>query len=106
GAEGAGRRWSAQPSTALGPLRSKHDRHGRTCRSEALALVRRALPHGTELPEAVAGQEYGSTRRIKTWFRVEPVEPNNALPHVKYADWIGGKKRSGGIWAHIFFLSG
>jgi len=25
------------------------------------------------------------------------------LPHIKYADWTGGKKGSGGTWGHLFF---
>ena len=42
---------------------------------------------------------------VKAWFQVQPAEPNvgNMLPHIKYADWTGGKKGSGGTWGHLFF---
>ncbi len=42
---------------------------------------------------------------VKAWFQVHPAEPavGNNLPHVKYADWTGGKKGRGGSWSHIFF---
>jgi hypothetical protein len=76
-------------------------------KTEALDLARKAVPTGTHLPDEVAGQAYGSTKGIKSWFRVEPAEPavGNDLPHVKFADWTGGKKRTGGRHGHIFFLS-
>ncbi len=74
--------------------------------AEALRAVRIALPHATELPPAIAGRPYPSPPNgAKSWFQVQPAEPGvgNDLPHVKYADWTGGKKGRGGTWGHIFF---
>jgi hypothetical protein len=74
--------------------------------AEAVCIVRTALPHAMELPSASAGQLYPSPPQgVKAWFQVHPAEPavGNNLPHVKYADWTGGKKGRGGSWGHIFF---
>jgi len=74
--------------------------------ADALRIVRAALPHATELPPAVAGQPYPSPPPgVRAWFQVQPAEPGagHDLPHVKYADWTGGKKGSGGTWGHLFF---
>ncbi len=73
---------------------------------EARRLIREALPDAVELPRAVAGQPCAppppGTRR---WFQVHPAEPDVAqdLPHLKHADWTGGKKGRGGRWGHLFF---
>jgi hypothetical protein len=77
--------------------------------ADARRLVRAALPHAVELPPAVTGQPYPSPPRgVKAWFQVHPPDalpgsglPN--LPHIKYADWTGGKRGSGGRWGHLFF---
>jgi hypothetical protein len=74
--------------------------------TDALRLVRHALPHAKELPRAIAGQPYASPPPgAREWFQVHPAEPlvANNLPHVKYADWTRGKKGSGGSWGHLFF---
>lgn len=77
--------------------------------AEARRLVQTALPHATELPPAVAGQPYPSPPKgVKAWFQVHPPDaaPGSGLPdlpHIKYADWTGGKRGSGGNWGHIFF---
>jgi hypothetical protein len=74
--------------------------------ADALRAVRTALPHATELLPAATGQPYPSPPKgVKAWFQVQPAEPSvgNDLPHVKYADWTGGKKGQGGTWGHIFF---
>lgn len=74
--------------------------------ADAVRVVRTALPHAAELPPAAAGQTYPPPPQgVKAWFQVHPAEPGagNNLPHVKYADWTGGKKGSGGSWGHIFF---
>jgi hypothetical protein len=74
--------------------------------ADALRIVRTALPHAMELPPAVAGQPYPSPPPgVRAWFQVQPAEPaaGNELPHVKYADWTGGKKGSGGTWGHLLF---
>jgi hypothetical protein len=74
--------------------------------AEALRLVREALSDAAELPRAIAGQPYaGPPPGVKKWFQVHPREPSvaNDLPHVKYADWTGGKKGRGGSWGHLFF---
>lgn len=74
--------------------------------AEARRIVQQALPHAQELPPAVAGQPYPSPPKgVKAWFQVQPAEPDvgNMLPHIKYADWTGGKKGSGGTWGHLFF---
>jgi hypothetical protein len=76
---------------------------------EARRFVQTALPHATELPAAVAGQPYPSPPKgVKAWFQVHPPDstPGSGLPdlpHIKYADWTGGKRGSGGSWGHIFF---
>lgn len=74
--------------------------------AEAKRLVKKALPHATELPPAVKGQLYPSPNPgVKAWYQVHPSEPEvgNSLPHVKYADWTKGKKGRGGSWGHLFF---
>jgi hypothetical protein len=74
--------------------------------AEARRLVREALPDAVELPRAVAGQPYPAPPQgVRRWFQAHPPEPDigNALPHVKYADWTGGKKGRGGSWGHLFF---
>ena len=74
--------------------------------TEALKLVRDALPQAIEVTRAKVGLPYPSPPpRARQWFQVHPAEPNvaNSLPHVKYADWTGGKKGRGGSWGHIFF---
>ena len=73
---------------------------------EARRIVQQALPHAQELPPAAAGLPYSNPPRgVKAWFQVQPAEPEvgNMLPHIKYADWTGGKKGSGGTWGHLFF---
>ena len=74
--------------------------------AEARRIVQQALPHAQELSPAMAGQPYPSPPPgVKAWFQVHPAEPGvgNMLPHIKYADWTGGKKGAGGTWGHIFF---
>jgi hypothetical protein len=78
--------------------------------ADATRLVQTALPHATRLPPAVAWQPYSSPHGVKARFQVHPPDatlgsglPN--LPHVKYADWTGGKRGKGGSWGHIFFPS-
>jgi hypothetical protein len=74
--------------------------------SEARGLVRAAMPDAVELPRALAGQPYaGPPSGVRKWFQVHPPEPSvgNDRPHVKYADWTGGKKGRGGSWGHIDF---
>ena len=74
--------------------------------AEARRILQQALPHAQELLPAVAGQPYPSPPYgVKAWFQVQPAEPDvgNMLPHIKYADWTGGKKGSGGTWGHLFF---
>jgi hypothetical protein len=73
---------------------------------EARRITQQALPHALELPPGVVGVPYPSPpAEVKAWFQVQPAEPNvgNMLPHIKYADWTGGKKGSGGTWGHLFF---
>jgi RHS repeat-associated protein len=75
-------------------------------KEEALQAVRTALPDAVEVPEAVEGVPYPKPGPgVKKWYQVQPAEPQvgNDLPHVKYADWTGGKKGTGGSWGHIFF---
>jgi hypothetical protein len=74
--------------------------------AEARRIVGQALPHAQELVPAIAGQAYPAPPTgVQAWFQVHPAEPvvGNVLPHVKYADWTGGKKGSGGTWGHLFF---
>jgi hypothetical protein len=74
--------------------------------SEARRIVQQALPNAQELPPGIAGQPYSSPPQgVRSWFQVHPAEPGvgNMLPHIKYADWTGGKKGSGGTWGHLFF---
>ena len=74
--------------------------------AEARRIVQAALPHALELPPAVTSQPYPNPPRgVKSWFQVHPAEPEvgNMLPHIKYADWTGGKKGAGGTWGHLFF---
>ncbi len=73
---------------------------------EATRIVRTAMPDAVEVPPGVAGQPYPIPEPgVKKWFQVQPPEPEvgNNLPHVKYEDWTGGKKKTGGSWGHIFF---
>lgn len=77
-----------------------------TSEAEAKRLVGEAMPDAVELPPAVAGQPYaGPPPGVRKWFQVHPPEPGvgHDQPHVKYADWTGGKKGRGGSWGHIFF---
>ena len=77
--------------------------------AEARRLVRTALPNALELPSAVSGQPYSPPPLgVRAWSQVHPAEPavGNDLPHVKYADWIGGKKGRGGSWGHVYFPPG
>jgi hypothetical protein len=77
--------------------------------AEARRLARAALPDALELPRSIASQPYaGPPQGVRKWFQVHPAEPGvgNELPHLKYADWTGGKKGRGGSWGHIFFLPG
>lgn len=74
--------------------------------TDALRIVQTAIPHAMELSPAATGQPYPSPPQgVKAWFQVQPAEPSvgNNQPHVKYADWTGGKKGRGGSWGHIFF---
>lgn len=74
--------------------------------AEARRIIQQALPHAQELFPATAGQAYSSPPPgVKAWFQVHPAEPavGNLLPHLKYADWTGGKKGTGGTWGHLFF---
>ena len=74
--------------------------------ADAQRLVRAALPHAVELPPATPGQPYPSPPQgVKAWYQLQPAEPNagNDWPHVKYADWTGGKKGRGGTWGHLSF---
>jgi hypothetical protein len=76
---------------------------------EAERLVRRALPHAIEVEPAQAGQPYPSPPSgVDAWFQRHPPEPNvgQPKPHLKYADWTGGKKERGGSWGHVFFPPG
>ena len=64
------------------------------------------MPDVIELPRAVAGQPYaGPPAGVRKWFQVHPPElgVGNDLPHLKYADWTGGKKGRGGSWGHLSF---
>ena len=74
--------------------------------AEARRIIQQALPHALERPPAVAGQPYPNPPAgVRAWFQVQPAEPGvgNLLPHIKYADWTGGKKGFGGTWGHLFF---
>jgi hypothetical protein len=74
--------------------------------ADARRLIRAALPHAVELPAAVTGGTYPPPPAgVKAWFQSHPAEPavGNPLPHLKYADWTGGKKGRGGSWGHLFF---
>lgn len=73
--------------------------------ADARRIVQTALPHATEVPAAVPGAYPKPAKGTTAWFQVQPAEPSvgNNLPHVKYEDWTGGKKRTGGSWGHIFF---
>jgi hypothetical protein len=73
---------------------------------EARRIIQQALPYAQELSRGIAGQAYpGPPQGLKAWFQVQPAEPNvgHMLPHIKYVDWTGGKKGSGGSWGHLFF---
>ena len=72
----------------------------------ARRLIRLALPNAAELPRALPGLPYPSPpAAVRSWFQLHPPEPavGHDLPHVKYADWTGGKKGRGGTWGHLFF---
>ncbi len=71
----------------------------------ALEWAQEAFPDAMHLPDAQPNAPYPSTAGYKKWYRFEPAEPNvgNNMPHVKYTDWTGGKKGTGGSWGHIFF---
>jgi hypothetical protein len=74
--------------------------------ADARRIVQTALPHAVEVPAVIPGKPYpNAPPGVKAWFQVQPAEPHvgNKLPHVKYQDWTGGKKRTGGSWGHIFF---
>ena len=74
--------------------------------AEARWIVQQALPSAQELPPGIFGVPYPNPPAgVKAWFQVQPAEPNvgNLLPHIKYADWTGGKKGTGGSWGHLFF---
>jgi hypothetical protein len=74
--------------------------------AEARRIVRGAMPDAVEVPPAVAGQLYPlPDPGVNRWYQVHPAEPQvgNHLPHIKYQDWTGGKKKTGGSWGHIFF---
>src|SRR5437899_6649223 len=69
---------------------------------EAERLVRTALPHAEELPPAEPGLAYPPPPPgTEAWYQRHPPEPGvgNEFPHLKYADWTGGKKGRGGSWA-------
>ena len=73
--------------------------------AEARRIIQQALPRAQELPPAVAGRPYPTPPPgARAWFQVQPAEPGvgHFLPHIKYADWTGGKKGSGGTWGHLF----
>jgi hypothetical protein len=73
---------------------------------EARRIAQQALPHAQELPPGVEGVPYPTPPAgVKAWFQVQPAEPRvgNMLPHIKYVDWTGGKKGTGGSWGHLFF---
>ena len=73
--------------------------------SDARRIVQQALPIAQELPPGIVGQPYSNPPQgVKSWFQVHPAEPEvgNMLPHIKYADWTGGKKGSGGTCGHLF----
>jgi hypothetical protein len=73
---------------------------------EARRIVQQALPYAKELTSAEVGVPYPNPPPgVKAWFQVQPAEPDvgNMLPHIKYADWTGGKKGTGGSWGHLFF---
>jgi hypothetical protein len=72
----------------------------------AKRLIKTALPHAVELPPAQSGQPYSSPPKgTQATYQVHPAELSvgNNLPHVKYADWTKGKKKTGGSWGHLFF---
>jgi hypothetical protein len=72
-------------------------------------LIREAMPDAIELPPAIVDQPYPTPPPgVRKWFQVHPAEPAvaNDLPHLKYADWTGGKKGRGGSWGHLFFPPG
>jgi len=73
---------------------------------EALQAVQAAMPDAIQLPDAVPGQPYPKPPPgTQQWYQVHPPEPSvgNNKPHIKYGDWTGGKKGTGGSWGHIFF---
>jgi hypothetical protein len=74
--------------------------------AEAKRIVKGAMPDGVEVSPAIAGTPYPvPPRGVKKWFQRHPPEPSvgHDLPHIKYQDWTGGKKGSGGSWGRIFF---
>lgn len=76
---------------------------------EARRIVRAALPGAIELPPAEEGRPYpGPPPGAKRWFQAHPADAapgsdDPDLPHIKYADWTGGKKNRGGSWGHLYF---
>ena len=73
---------------------------------EARRIVQKALPHATEVPRGVPGQDYPQAAPgVKAWYQFQPAEPSvgHTSPHLKYEDWSGGKKFKGGRWGHLFF---
>lgn len=74
-------------------------------KQEALEWAQEAFPDAVHLPDAQPNTPYPSTAGYDKWYRFEPAEPDvgNNLPHIKYADWTGGKKNRGGSWGHIFY---
>lgn len=73
--------------------------------AEEKRLIRAARPHAVELQSATADPYPAPPPGVKAWFQTHPPEPGvgHELPHVKYADWTGGKKGRGGTWGHLFF---
>lgn len=72
----------------------------------ARGIMQKAMPGAKELPPAMAGAPYPKRPPgVKQFYQLHPPEPGvgNNLPHFKYGDWSGGKKRGGGSWGHIFF---
>jgi hypothetical protein len=70
----------------------------------ALELAKKAFPNGEHVPSAIPGIPYPKPADSKgPWFQVHPPEKLVDSWHVKYEDWTGGKKDSGGSWGHILF---
>ncbi len=74
--------------------------------ADALRIVKQALPGAVGIPPGAPGQPDPSPPPgVGSWYQLHPPEPSvgNDLPHIKYADWTGGKKGAGGRWGHLFF---